>query len=113
MKRNLSIFALVTFLAALGFYRSDFVRAQPENPDLLQRSGNLKLVARTENALSVTSAVFSPDQKFIVTGAAADGSLSVWDNIQGREIQRVKEHSDRITSISFAPDAEAFVTSSG
>lgn len=111
MKQISALFLLIVFFGEIFSPFSFVIRAQTEKTAAPPKS-RLQLIVKPETALRVTAAAFSPDQKFTVTGAD-DGTICVWNNIEGKEVQRIiKAHTGEINSIAFAPDAESFVTSS-
>jgi WD40 repeat protein/serine/threonine protein kinase len=58
----------------------------------------------------VTSAVFSPNGRRIVTGSA-DGTTKVWE-AGSRELFMLKGHSAEVWSVAFSPDGQRIVTGS-
>ena len=59
----------------------------------------------------VTSAVFSPYGKYIVT-ASYDNTARVWDAKSGKPLTEPLEHEDGVTSAAFSPDGRYIVTAS-
>ncbi len=110
MKENLALLILLSLLNQTSLFWGNPVLAQKEVSDK-QKVSNLELVFKSDTALLVTTATFSPDQKYLVTGTT-DGTICFWDNIQGREKRRVKAFTDAISNIIFAPDGEHFLTTS-
>ena len=51
---------------------------------------------------TVTSAEFSADGTWIVTGSY-DGTAKIWDSITGNLLQTLKGHSDSVRSVCFSP----------
>ncbi len=58
----------------------------------------------------VTSAVFSPDGKQILT-ASSDYTAKLWD-LQGNLLADLKGHTDSVNSAGFSPDGKRIVTAS-
>ena len=52
---------------------------------------------------SDTSVAFSPDGRFIVSGAA-DGLVRVWDSETKAEIAQFRSQEDQVNSVAFSPD---------
>jgi len=67
-----------------------------------------RLVGHTEQ---VTSAVFSPVGKKIVT-TSEDKTARIWDAESGKELQKLVGHSWHVNSASFSPDGKRIVTAS-
>lgn len=59
----------------------------------------------------VTSIVFSPDRRLIVT-AAGDATLRLWDPNTGAPLATLEGHTDVITNIGFSLDGRQVVTTS-
>jgi serine/threonine protein kinase len=59
----------------------------------------------------VTSAVFSPDGRRVLSGSA-DRTVRVWDVDTGREVHRYADHADVVTSVVFSPDGTYAVSGS-
>ena len=59
----------------------------------------------------ITSAEFSPDGKYIITGSC-DQTAKVWDAESGRELLTIRGHCDMIQSVGFSPDGRRIVTGS-
>ncbi|MFN6382516.1 MAG: eIF2A-related protein, partial [Pseudanabaena sp.] len=54
--------------------------------------------------------VFGPDGKTIVT-VSLDNTVKLW-NLEGKEIQSLKGHSDIVSSLAFSPDGKTIATGS-
>ncbi len=61
----------------------------------------------TEN---VTSAAFSPDGKYVVTGSK-DKTARLWDR-QGKALQTFRGHTGRVFAVAFAPDSTRVLSGS-
>ncbi len=59
----------------------------------------------------VTSAAFSPDGKYVVSGSA-DGTARVWEAATSKEVARMN-HDDSVISTAFSPDGKYVVSGSG
>jgi WD40 repeat protein len=59
----------------------------------------------------VTSAAFSQDGRYILTGNA-DGSARLWDSSTGTQLRSFKGHAGSVYSVSFSPDNRFVVTGS-
>ena len=59
----------------------------------------------------VTSARFSPDGKFILTGSSR-GIAKLWNADTGEKIREFKCHNDYIWNVEFSPDGKRFLTAS-
>jgi WD40 repeat protein/serine/threonine protein kinase/DNA-binding LacI/PurR family transcriptional regulator len=56
---------------------------------------------------SVWSAVYSPDGRYIISGAGSsptDHSMILWDASTGEELGRFEGHTDRVYTVAFSPD---------
>jgi WD40 repeat protein len=62
-------------------------------------------------AKGVSSITFSPDGKWIATGAD-DGRVTLWDAETGVEETRFTEHFGRVDSVAFSPDGARLATAS-
>jgi WD40 repeat protein len=60
---------------------------------------------------AVTSAVYSPDGRFIVT-AGLDGVALVWDAGTGQQVRSLQGHTDGIWSAAYSLDGRFIVTAS-
>src|SRR5258708_6439131 len=59
----------------------------------------------------VTSAVFSPDGKYVLTGSF-DKTARLWDANTGKELQQFLGHTNYVTSAVFSPDGKYVLTGS-
>jgi WD40 repeat protein/serine/threonine protein kinase len=55
---------------------------------------------------------FSPDGKRIIS-ASADGTLKVWNAVNGQEMRTLKGHTEPVLSVAFSPDGKHIVSASG
>jgi WD40 repeat protein len=62
----------------------------------------------TEESLSISSAAFSPDGRFLLF--ATDQGPLVWDVASGKEVRRLLGHSDSVYSAAFSPDGQLIVS---
>jgi WD40 repeat protein len=65
----------------------------------------------TGHSYGVSSANYSPDGKFVVTGSF-DGTAKIWDASTGIILKTLKGHSDSVLSANFSPDGKFVVTGS-
>ena len=56
----------------------------------------------------VTSAVFSPDGKRVVT--AENGTARIWNAESGKELLKLEDHANYVFSATFSPDGTKVVT---
>jgi len=61
---------------------------------------------------TITSAVFSPDGRRILTGSF-DGTARVWDAASGSELLVLTGHQGDVLSVAFSPDGQRIVTGGG
>jgi len=59
----------------------------------------------------VTSAVWGPLDKFIITGHA-NGSITKWDSKTGEKIRSTRQHTDKINDVQKSVDEMMFITAS-
>ncbi len=62
-----------------------------------------RMVLPVGHSGSVNLAIFSPDERFVLTGSS-DGSAKLWDKITGRLLQTYSATSGSVVSIDFSPD---------
>ena len=80
--------------------------------EALQRAVGVASIFRLSlkgHAKAVNSAMFSPDNRRIVT-ASDDRTARVWDAISGVELCQILGHTGRVTSATFSPDGRWIVT---
>ena len=71
-----------------------------------------RLVLPVGHTNHITSAIFSPDGKYVLT-ASFDKTARIWDASSGKEIHILKGHTSAINSSSFSSDGKYVVTASG
>ena len=59
----------------------------------------------------VTSAIFSPDGKKIVTGDH-EGTVQIWDAASGKVLQKLRGHTKSINSVAISPDGKKIISAS-
>ena len=64
----------------------------------------------------VYSAIFSPDNKYVLTGQITElgaGVLKLWNAKTGMEVKTFAGYASSITALSFSPDGKIFFSTSG
>jgi len=61
---------------------------------------------------SVTSVIFSPDGKQIVSGSPDDKTIKIWDVSTGQEIKSLFTDSDGVDDLRISPDGKQIIFSS-
>ncbi|MBH8572812.1 protein kinase [Nostocaceae cyanobacterium CENA369] len=80
-------------------------------------NGNLKSTLTLPSGLLkrettwYTSIVFSRDGQTIISGCL-DKSIKVWDWSSGKQLRKLKGHSDRVNAIALSPDGQTLVSGS-
>jgi hypothetical protein len=64
---------------------------------------------KAEHALYTLA--FSPDEKKLLTGAAEDGVVRMWDLTNGEQVQLFKGHQRAVRSLAVSPDGKMVATS--
>ena len=59
----------------------------------------------------LTSLVFSPDGKMILTGSD-DGTARLWNSLSGEPVGRTMQHSKNVMAVAFSPDGRTILTGS-
>ncbi|MCX5637545.1 MAG: protein kinase [Planctomycetota bacterium] len=85
---------------ALGFYFWVKIREMATGHEIMTLYGH--------NG-TVTSLLFSPDGKRIVSGSA-DSTIKVWDAETGLEVMTLRGHQGPVSSIAFSPDGKRIVS---
>jgi WD40 repeat protein len=75
----------------------------------LENSSKKEIAHLTHEGL-VTSAAFSPDKQYIVSGSE-DGTARVWETFSGKEIARLA-HDEVVTSVAFSSDGQYVLSGS-
>ncbi len=68
-----------------------------------------KLMLPIGHSLGVSTAVFSPDGKRIVT-SSLDNSVKIWEVSTGLLLANLRGHSDTVTTAVYSPDGKKIVT---
>jgi len=84
-----------------------YVRSM-KDPEL--KAADMKPVEGAHLSL-VESLVYSPDGKYIATGAFRE--VSIWDAQTGELRHRLKDFADRVTALAFSPDSKMLATGGG
>jgi len=70
-----------------------------------------ELMPQTGHALPIWGLAFSPDGRYVATGAV-DLSAVVWDAQTGRQLRVLRGHKGMVTSVAFSPDGRTVLTGS-
>jgi WD40 repeat protein len=65
----------------------------------------------TLKAADVSSMVFSPDGKTLVTGSEK-GNIHLWDVATGKELATLKGHTDKVLSLAYSADGKVLASGS-
>ena len=76
-------------------------------------NGEPRLVVQLGHSRGISSAVYSPDGKYIVSGGVDDSVAILWEVATGREIRRFIGHQGSIKSVAFSPDSLFVLTGGG
>ena len=95
--------ALVVFIVAVVLWPVVRGNATPAAPASIAILGH--------GAADVTSAVFSPDGRQVVTAGSGDSTARVWDAASGRDVAVLRGHTEEVTHAEFSPDGRQVVTS--
>jgi WD40 repeat protein len=101
----------------LALYAPDgryFLTAAKNVARLWDKEGNL--IKDLEHKFTVTAAVFSPNEKYILTATSEDSheddeSAVLW-NMKGERLVNYGEHHAQVNVLAFAPESQRFVTAS-
>jgi WD40 repeat protein len=64
------------------------------------------IVAGLSRRSSVLSIAISPDGRSLASGSG-DKTIRLWDLASGKELRRLKGHTDGVRSVAFAPDGRS------
>src|SRR5262245_44996713 len=114
---------MVRFACLLAFSAALCSLSPPsgQRPRPLNITGNLPLATPNErpqlvlqlgHSFSVTSAVYSADNRFILTGSI-DHTAILWEAGTAREIRRFIGHTENVDSVALSKDARYALTGSG
>ncbi|UCH94964.1 MAG: hypothetical protein JSV88_32575 [Candidatus Aminicenantes bacterium] len=85
--------------------------SSPDGKSILPVSPGIKEpLTFKEHKKDITSAAFSPDGKYILTGHK-DGTARLWDS-NVKELRVFKGHEEEVTSVAFSPDRKYILTGS-
>jgi WD40 repeat protein len=73
--------------------------------------GGRNLLALQGHSAALSSAVISPDGKFVLT-SAEDNTARVWDAATGRVVAELRGHTRPLTGAVFGPDNTVILTGS-
>src|SRR5262249_10873291 len=93
--------------AQQGFFAQKVVGQGRASP-----SGNLQLVVQLGHSSDITSAAFSPNKEFMVSGGV-DRIAIVWEVATGRVLRRLVGHTAPVNTVAFSPDGKLILTGSG
>ena len=87
---------------------------EPRTKELLAKilaeyGGELRVL--TGHKGGVTTVVYSPDGKFLLSGGV-DQTLKLWDAATGKEVRTFTGHRGAVTSVAFSPDGGMAVSGS-
>lgn len=61
----------------------------------------------------VSSAVFSPDGRLVLSGGKSDRTAILWEVATGRELRRFRGHEAAVNAVAFSPDGKFVLTAAG
>jgi WD40 repeat protein len=68
--------------------------------------------SKSDHTSSVSSVVFSPDGKQIVSGSYEDKNIKIWDVATGREIRNIYSDINGVNNLKISPDGKQIISSS-
>ena len=103
-------------LLALLLLAGGPLRAEPSQPPLVPEGEQFEdietLLANISLRAPVHSIAFSPDGAMLASGSG-DNTVRLWEVTTGRELRRLKGHSNPVWSVAFSPDGMMLASGSG
>jgi WD40 repeat protein/serine/threonine protein kinase len=96
-----------------GTYQADGspIKYGPESVEVWEMASGKSLRILTGHTSAISSAAFSPDGRWIVTGSK-DQTAIIWETATGKESFRLEGHRGPINSVAFSPDGKWILTGS-
>lgn len=104
--------AAAIIFGAIIYWRRTHTTAKKPRPQPVAE-GAPRLVVQLGHSGGISSAVYSPDGRFIVSGGIDDRVAILWEASTGREIRRFIGHTNQINCVAFSPDNYYVLTGSG
>jgi WD40 repeat protein len=71
-----------------------------------------KQTQRPEHSGRMASVAFSPDSRFVATGSAEGGFVTVWDRATCKKLVQVAGHQGAVYPVTFSPDGRFLISAS-